>query len=390
MSNPQQWSSFTALAALAAAAMPFTQGFEGDVTTAAIQGANFGESISIIPAMHLAANSADENQTLANGMTPAIQCLMSLLTQVQQVIVCLQYLNGFGTPDSGEEFCQGSESFSCSIASILSKAEATAWFGPAAEEYIVLNHWQNFCVDKMQQADKHIAHMMQNQSSAVNHGREGLAGTLLATANAIPIVALCIKMYWIATSQSEFSLAEAILYATTHYTVGIACAAAVTATGLLISQIIEAGHTAREVNHIKKHFYQWVVDSWNQSKPSYVAAVAERSNSSDAITPKRSELANKIPNPADQTDKYRKASDPRGFVPHNVPIHAITPSESTTRSQPAHGARPTSKPTNPLHRDPLPHQPTPKQPAMPDTAIPVHSAHRPTPTESLNAATPHR
>ncbi|MBY0443332.1 MAG: hypothetical protein K2Q25_14540 [Mycobacteriaceae bacterium] len=71
--------------------------------------------------------------------SPAMR-LLAFYAAVLGVFEMLELLNGFGPPDRGGEFAEGSATFSDDIYAILAQATPINWFREAAHKYITKNY----------------------------------------------------------------------------------------------------------------------------------------------------------------------------------------------------------------------------------------------------------
>ncbi|MBY0440535.1 MAG: hypothetical protein K2Q25_00085 [Mycobacteriaceae bacterium] len=190
--------------------------------------------------------------------TTEVLALLGYLYEVLAVVECLEFMNGFGSPDSGEEFHNGSLTFSHEIFDLLHSAypDPEDWSGQAAVLYQQGNIQQQGRVDKAAMADQRIASVLATQAAQVERGRQGLAGARLAIFGASAVVVSAIATF----KGFTFGAAAVVLCQVLRgYVEYVACLVAAAALALIVTLVVQGTQNRRHLaGAVDK--YQEIVD----------------------------------------------------------------------------------------------------------------------------------
>lgn len=103
-----------------------------------------------------------------------------ILGAVLTVLELLELLNGFGSPNDGDEFRDRSAKFSVNISDILNNASPCDWSSDAAVLYEERNEEQQARVMAIAEIDQKIVEILKTQAGQIEQAREGLEGNRLA------------------------------------------------------------------------------------------------------------------------------------------------------------------------------------------------------------------
>lgn len=178
----------------------------------------------------------------------AITLAICYLQSVMAFIEILESMNGFGLPEAGDEFCDGSEAFSKVIADILLNAFPTDWSGAAAEEYAQRNERQWNLVHDLAAADRAVASALAIQAGQVEQIRQGLAGAKQALLGAIITLAA-----WRTLILGEEFL-EMYYSVVTQYAGRAGLAAAITVLGLVSTLVYESKENRKNFRATQRQY----------------------------------------------------------------------------------------------------------------------------------------
>lgn len=220
-SRPNSLGQLVAIAAVTGSAIaPIAQGCLGDK--------------NVTQALLISAAVTEAGFLYSAGKFNAL-ALAGYLYQVLIVVEALELMNGFGAPNTGNEFSDGRTTFSHDIFDILHSAAAIDWSGESALEYNSQNAKQQVNVRKMAATDGKIARILATQADQVERARQGLAGSRLAVFGGIAITTAVIK---IILEVGSSAAAAALFAALTAFVEYVAYAVATVALGLLITLLV--------------------------------------------------------------------------------------------------------------------------------------------------------
>lgn len=178
------------------------------------------------------------------------------------VIQTLEYLNGFGPPDHGDEFRTGSAQID-GMYNLLKNADPdpSQWSGLVADIYKKLNKGLRQLVHAMSLADDGVVQILMIQSAAVEGARDLLALYRIALVAAIAIAQACCRTYDQMVAAGQYETAAAAAASCRRYGYGVASAvvgAAWAVLGVLAGVGAEIAHRIKDV---KEQIYQNVVDA---------------------------------------------------------------------------------------------------------------------------------
>ena len=140
------------------------------------------------------------------------KAVMAYLGAALSVMHAVELMSGFGSPNTGGAFHDGSTEYSTTVENILSNAipDAATWNGDAAIEYAQANSAQQDLVDLIAQADLHMAHRVKYQAEQVEDSRNGMQFCRLALSGTLVVMGVLLTAFIAAAAKGEFVLAQAI------------------------------------------------------------------------------------------------------------------------------------------------------------------------------------
>ena len=178
------------------------------------------------------------------------------------VIQTLEYLNGFGSPNHGEDFHGGSTQFD-GIYQTLADAnpDPSQWFGAVAELYATLNKGMRQLVHAMLAADDGVAQILTIQSYAVEGARDLLALYRMALVTAIWTAESYCRTYEAMVSAGLYADAEAAAAACCRY--GYVVASAAVGGAFLVLGVLTGVGTelSRHIVEVKDLAYREIYDT---------------------------------------------------------------------------------------------------------------------------------
>ncbi|MBY0441952.1 MAG: hypothetical protein K2Q25_07430 [Mycobacteriaceae bacterium] len=179
----------------------------------------------------------------------------------------IELLNGFGTPNAGENFKDDSAKFVNDIQEIFRGANPNHWSGSGSDEYDHQNHEQQCRVRVMARADSMIAQAIITQAQSVEQVRELFADCKLGFVGAVSVLtagSVLWQRYW---STGNFVLADSIANALAGFTWSLI----VPAVGFLLFIIVElmlvATKVQKYIDDNVTFLYQLLVDDVHECIP---------------------------------------------------------------------------------------------------------------------------
>lgn len=273
------------IATAEAVALPFVSGFQGDrPSVVGIQTGAAGAEIGLFGYMgywlqqktRVRLTGPDTCEGIPDCAYKELLILGATLFTVQS----LELINGYGRPNVGGEFGEGSTRLGSDISGLLQSAVAIDWSGAGAAEYNRKNQEQQARVAKVAAADHRIAGILKKQSDEVELGREVLAGAQLGLAAGIPVAgSLYAKyVYWRLRSRVDpplwsiaFSIARVL-----HEFVETLALAAIAAAAAVIGVLVDVGiRHEKRINDAISDGYGWIDDAVIEKLLSGAAAGAD-------------------------------------------------------------------------------------------------------------------
>lgn len=140
------------------------------------------------------------------------KAVIAYLALALSVMHIVELLSGFGSPDKGGAFLDGSTIYSTTVDNILTNAipDPAEWAGAAADEYIRANSTQQDLVNRMAQADQRIANQLKYQAEQVQGARNGMVYCRLALAGTLVVMGIFLALFIAAMTNGQIQLAGAI------------------------------------------------------------------------------------------------------------------------------------------------------------------------------------
>ena len=183
----------------------------------------------------------------------AMSYLAGFLFTVLGLIETVEYLNGFGLPDEGQEFRDGVENFSMHIYGILNGASPMSnnWEGDAARDYEKKNSYQQNLVRKdFAETDRDLAKIIEDQAAQVEFLRQGLAEVKIA------IESLGFLLLGLQNLLSDFNVTDKYIIAFVKAWVGrVSTGALLAALGLVVDTVAKGFYDfAPRINKVKQAY----------------------------------------------------------------------------------------------------------------------------------------
>lgn len=226
----------------------------------------------------LAAHVDRQNLLLYDkGTVAAIYAALAWLGVGLVLIQSLELLSGFGLPNPGDQFKDGSAAFGTDISLILRNAHPSdGWSGAGALKYNHQNNLQQTRIAALAQADERISGLLKRQGTEVEEARLHLASIRLAIVGALAICGTFWASWNYYMESGAFAIAESIANSAAFFAftcILLACPAAIG----LISALVNAGtrHGDR-IRNATRDGYRWVIDDVHRTIPHSVAAAELR------------------------------------------------------------------------------------------------------------------
>lgn len=240
----------------------------GAVAIPAAQGAlnDIDESLYL----QIAAAVTDAGALTAFGFGADADDDVLYLGFVLLIIQCLESMNGFGPPDTGDKFSHPASSSNISFA--LKNAAPTRWSGKAEYRYAGKNETQQDYQALFNEADKEIATTLTTQAGQVEQVREGLAGVQIAVVGAIGVAMALAVVVWALKDQGLLVQYEVVVSVLARFVEYSAFEAALAALGLL-GWLIYCGQGNSGAFDRAQRKYRDVVDGLTAMIPAAAAVV---------------------------------------------------------------------------------------------------------------------
>ncbi|MBY0442442.1 MAG: hypothetical protein K2Q25_09965 [Mycobacteriaceae bacterium] len=268
------------------------------------------------------------------------------LNLAQIFIEALETMNGYGVPDAGDIFQDYSRKFSEKICVDLQDASAISWSGyplGASYNYNCRNSEQQCRANRVAEADGQIRSTLLKQSYQVEQGRQGFAGTRMMLIGVNAVVAK-----WAADATADLERGNAGDFSAQLQLACLALlvvevvqktsyAAAITALGLIITLLAEAGENASDIKKAMDKYSSVAAEASAFVSTSRVSVMSGSAVALESVVPSFSGIAEKL---SERVAHFDDDSGATGSGNGRIPVGAPT----QARGMPAFTRRPSPGP----------------------------------------------
>lgn len=216
--------------------------------------------------LQLAAACTQAGVLARYGPDGVVGYLYILLT----IIETLESMNGYGLPDTGNDFRRSAIQLSTNVASALKSASPTTecWSGAGATSYLCLHADYQTCVEKIKETDLLIAGIVANQAGQVEQLREGLAGLRLALFPGIAFASHLHAEWLYFVLSGATGLAAEAAEELDEFGNWLATAMSITALGLISNLISQGNHNHKVIRSVRRTYVSVINDAPSASASS--------------------------------------------------------------------------------------------------------------------------